>query len=161
MTPPPPSTDHGLVAPRWHTALLVGLYLSVALAGTLLQGHVAPASALKPPQVQLLLENHQPRADRMQPPGGNEDRLATARLDDVVGQRVDVVEAELVHHLHEPARADLVAAAKEAGEADFDVLIACAFNYEAHTTEFSKLGRIRLIHSRRTSVAVHCLTSRS
>ena len=46
MTPPPPSTDHGLVAPRWHTALLVGLYLSVALAGTLLQGHVAPASAL-------------------------------------------------------------------------------------------------------------------
>lgn len=30
---------------------------------------------------------------------------------------------------------DLVAAAKECGEAGFDVLIACAFNYEAHTTE--------------------------
>ena len=28
-------------------------------------------------------------------------------------------------------RADLVAAAREAGDADFDVLIACAFNYEA------------------------------
>ncbi len=37
-------------------------------------------------------------------------------------------------------RADLVAAAREAGDAGFDVLIACAFNYEAHTTEFSKLG---------------------
>ncbi len=31
-------------------------------------------------------------------------------------------------------RADLVAAAREAGDAAFDVLIACAFNYEAHTT---------------------------
>jgi adenine-specific DNA-methyltransferase len=45
-------------------------------------------------------------------------------------------------------RADLVAAAKEAGDADFDVLIACAFNYEAHATEFSKLGRIPVLKSR-------------
>ena len=29
-------------------------------------------------------------------------------------------------------------AAREAGDAGFDVLIACAFNYEAHATEFSK-----------------------
>jgi adenine-specific DNA-methyltransferase len=42
-------------------------------------------------------------------------------------------------------RADLVAAAREAGDARFDVLIACAFNYEAHTTEFSKLGRIPVL----------------
>ena len=34
-------------------------------------------------------------------------------------------------------RADLVAAAREAGDAAFDVLIACAFNYEAHATEFA------------------------
>jgi adenine-specific DNA-methyltransferase len=39
-------------------------------------------------------------------------------------------------------RADLVAAAREAGDAAFDVLIACAFNYEAHTAEFNKLGRV-------------------
>src|SRR5204862_3098166 len=39
-------------------------------------------------------------------------------------------------------RPDLVSAAREAGDANFDVLIACAFNYEAHTTEFNKLGRI-------------------
>ena len=45
-------------------------------------------------------------------------------------------------------RADLVAAAKEAGEAGFDVLIACAFNYEAHTTEFNKLGRIPVLKAR-------------
>jgi len=45
-------------------------------------------------------------------------------------------------------RADLVAAAREAGDADFDVLIACAFNYEARATEFSKLGRIPVLKAR-------------
>jgi adenine-specific DNA-methyltransferase len=45
-------------------------------------------------------------------------------------------------------RADLVAAAREAGDAAFDALIACAFNYEAHTTEFSKLGRIPVLKAR-------------
>jgi adenine-specific DNA-methyltransferase len=46
------------------------------------------------------------------------------------------------------ARQDLVAAAREAGDADFDVLIACAFNYEAHAAEFSKLGRIPVLKAR-------------
>jgi adenine-specific DNA-methyltransferase len=45
-------------------------------------------------------------------------------------------------------RADLVAAAREAGDAGFDVLIACAFNYEAHTTEFRNLGRIPVLKGR-------------
>ena len=45
-------------------------------------------------------------------------------------------------------RADLVAAASEAGDADSDVLIACAFNYEAHATEFRKLGRIPVLKAR-------------
>jgi adenine-specific DNA-methyltransferase len=45
-------------------------------------------------------------------------------------------------------RADLVAAAREAGDAGFDVLIACAFNYEAHTTEFKNLGRIPVLKAR-------------
>ena len=45
-------------------------------------------------------------------------------------------------------RPDLVSAAKEAGDAGFDVLIACAFNYEAHTTEFAKLGRIPVLKAR-------------
>ena len=39
-------------------------------------------------------------------------------------------------------------AAREAGDAGFDVLIACAFNYEAHTTEFNKLGRIPVLKAR-------------
>ena len=43
---------------------------------------------------------------------------------------------------------DLVAAAREAGDAGFDVLIACAFNYEAHATEFGKLGRIPVLKAR-------------
>jgi len=46
------------------------------------------------------------------------------------------------------SRPDLVAAAREAGDAGFDVLIACAFNYEAHATEFSKLGRIPVLKAR-------------
>jgi adenine-specific DNA-methyltransferase len=45
-------------------------------------------------------------------------------------------------------RADLVEAAREAGDADFDVLIACAFNYDAPATEFSKLGRINVLKAR-------------
>jgi adenine-specific DNA-methyltransferase len=46
------------------------------------------------------------------------------------------------------SRPDLVAAAREAADADFDVLIACAFNYEAHASEFHKLGRIPVLKSR-------------
>ncbi|HVT18029.1 MAG TPA: DNA methyltransferase [Thermoanaerobaculia bacterium] len=46
------------------------------------------------------------------------------------------------------SRPDLVAAAREAGDADFDVLIACAFNYDAHSSEFSKLGRIPVLKAR-------------
>ena len=45
-------------------------------------------------------------------------------------------------------RPDLVAAAREAGDADFDVLIACAFNYDAHSSEFNKLGRIPVLKAR-------------
>ena len=45
-------------------------------------------------------------------------------------------------------RADLVAAAREASEAGFDVVVACAFNYEAHATEFNKLGRIPVLKAR-------------
>ena len=46
------------------------------------------------------------------------------------------------------ARPDLVAAAREAADVGFDVLIACAFNYEAHASEFRKLGRIPILKSR-------------
>ena len=45
-------------------------------------------------------------------------------------------------------RADLVAAAREAADAGFDALIACAFNFEAHSTEFSKLGKLPILKAR-------------
>jgi adenine-specific DNA-methyltransferase len=45
-------------------------------------------------------------------------------------------------------RPDLVAAAREAADAGFDALISCAFNYEAHATEFNKLGRIPVLKAR-------------
>ena len=46
------------------------------------------------------------------------------------------------------SRPDLVAATREAGDADFDVLIACAFNFDAHSSEFNKLGRIPVLKAR-------------
>lgn len=46
------------------------------------------------------------------------------------------------------SRPDLVAAAREAGDANFDVLITCAFNYDAHSSEFNKLGRIPVLKAR-------------
>ena len=46
------------------------------------------------------------------------------------------------------SRPDLVEAAREAADANFDVLIACAFNYEAHTTEFENLGRVPVLKAR-------------
>ena len=46
------------------------------------------------------------------------------------------------------SRPDLVEAAREAADADFDVLIACAFNYDAHSTEFKRLGRIPVLKAR-------------
>ena len=46
------------------------------------------------------------------------------------------------------SRPDLVEAAREAADGGFDVLIACAFNYEAHTTEFENLGRVPVLKAR-------------
>lgn len=45
-------------------------------------------------------------------------------------------------------REDLTEAAREAGDAGFDVVIATAFSYDAHATEFNKLGRIRVLKAR-------------
>jgi adenine-specific DNA-methyltransferase len=46
------------------------------------------------------------------------------------------------------SRADLVAAAREATDARFDVLIACAFNFDAHSSELSKLGPLTILKAK-------------
>jgi adenine-specific DNA-methyltransferase len=46
------------------------------------------------------------------------------------------------------ARPDMIAAAREAAEAGFPLLIACAFNFDAHASEFSKLGPVQVIRAR-------------
>ena len=43
---------------------------------------------------------------------------------------------------------DLTAAAREAGQAGFDVLISCAFSYDAHATEFNRLGALPVLKAR-------------
>jgi len=65
---------------------------------------------------------------------GNEDANNEKRAGIFIGPEFGTV-----------ARADLVSAAREAGDADFDILIACAFNYEAYASEFNKLGRIPIL----------------
>jgi adenine-specific DNA-methyltransferase len=68
---------------------------------------------------------------------GESDAPATRRAAIFIGPEFGTV-----------TRPDLVEAAREAADAGFDVLIACAFNYEAHTTEFNKLGRIPVLKAR-------------
>ena len=41
-----------------------------------------------------------------------------------------------------------MAAAREAADAGFDVLIACAFNYDAHANEIERLGRLPILKAR-------------
>jgi adenine-specific DNA-methyltransferase len=45
-------------------------------------------------------------------------------------------------------RADLVAAAREAADARFDLVIACAFNFDAHSSELGSLGSLRILKAR-------------
>jgi len=45
-------------------------------------------------------------------------------------------------------RADLVEAAREAADAKFDALIACAFSYDAHTTDLTKIGSLQVLKAR-------------
>ena len=46
------------------------------------------------------------------------------------------------------SRIALVAAAREATDARFDVLIACAFNFDAHASELSKLGPLPILKAK-------------
>lgn len=68
---------------------------------------------------------------------GDEDSGAQKRAGIFIGPEFGTV-----------GRPDLVQAAREAADADFDVLITCAFNYEAHASEFNKLGRIPVLKAR-------------
>ncbi|GJL98770.1 MAG: site-specific DNA-methyltransferase [Methyloligella sp.] len=45
-------------------------------------------------------------------------------------------------------RADLTAAAREANDVRFDVLIACGFNFDAHTGEITKMGPLPILKAK-------------
>ncbi|GGD00691.1 site-specific DNA-methyltransferase [Aquisalinus flavus] len=45
-------------------------------------------------------------------------------------------------------RTDIMAAAREASEARFDILITCAFGYDAHASDVTKLGPLRIIKAK-------------
>ena len=46
------------------------------------------------------------------------------------------------------SRADLVSAAREAADARFDVLVACAFAYDAHASELTRLGPLNIVQAK-------------
>ena len=46
------------------------------------------------------------------------------------------------------SRVDLAAAAREATDARFDVLIACAFNFDAHAAELTRLGPMPILKAK-------------
>jgi adenine-specific DNA-methyltransferase len=46
------------------------------------------------------------------------------------------------------SRPDLVDAAREAADAGFDVVIACGFNFDAHSAELDRIGRIPILKAR-------------
>jgi adenine-specific DNA-methyltransferase len=46
------------------------------------------------------------------------------------------------------SRPDLTAAVREAADAGFDLVIACAFNYDAHSSDFERMGRMRVLKAR-------------
>ncbi|QVM85256.1 site-specific DNA-methyltransferase [Novosphingobium decolorationis] len=46
------------------------------------------------------------------------------------------------------SRADLTAAAREAMEAGFDLLVAAAFNFDAHASEFDRMGALTVLQAR-------------
>lgn len=45
-------------------------------------------------------------------------------------------------------RSDIMAAAREANDARFDVLIACGFNFDAHSSEVDKLGPLPILKAK-------------
>ena len=45
-------------------------------------------------------------------------------------------------------RADLTAAAREANDSRFDALIACGFNFDAHTSELNKMGPLPILKAK-------------
>lgn len=46
------------------------------------------------------------------------------------------------------SRADLTAAAREANDSRFDALIACGFNFDAHTSELTKMGPLPILKAK-------------
>ena len=68
---------------------------------------------------------------------GNEDSGPQRRAGIFIGPEFGTV-----------SRPDLVEAVREAADADFDVLVACAFNYDAHASEFNRLGRVPVLKAR-------------
>ena len=46
------------------------------------------------------------------------------------------------------SRPDLVEAAQEAAEADFDALVSCAFAYDAHAAKLQKIGKLQILQAR-------------
>ena len=59
------------------------------------------------------------------------------------------------------SRPDLVAAAKEAAEAGFDAVVACAFNYDARASDLVNVGRVPILKARMNADSTWLRNSRT
>ena len=55
----------------------------------------------------------------------------------------------------------MLASPLEAADAGFDVLIGCAFNYDAHAAEFARHGRVPILKARMAARASSSATPTS
>lgn len=138
-----------------HRTLVVGAddeLIDMAAAGN--AGHDASQTF-----TQIILENLKSAGVQQADKSGKIDFIAlhpwAGRLICAEGQYIEGTEAAtrraaifIGPEFGTVSRPDLVEAAREAADGGFDVLIACAFNYEAHTTEFNSLGRIPVLKAR-------------
>ena len=80
--------------------------------------------------------------------GGGGGRFVCAKATFLEGEKEKIAAIFIGPEFGTVARRDLVAAAREAADANCDVLIACAFNYDALSSEFNKIGRIPILRAR-------------
>lgn len=80
--------------------------------------------------------------------GNGEDGFICAKATFLEGKKEKTAAIFIGPEFGTVAKHDLVIAAREAANINCDVLIACAFNYDALSSDFDKIGRIPILRAR-------------
>ena len=80
--------------------------------------------------------------------GNGEDGFICAKATFLEGKKEKTAAIFIGPEFGTVAKQDLVIAAREAANINCDILIACAFNYDALSSDFDKIGRIPILRAR-------------